>query len=683
MIDVKRFRDKLSGRIRFPEDVSSKKILYATACRSPYPSGNIESIEIPELPEDCYVIDYKKIPGAKTFQFPLGEMPILANRKITYPGEPILLVGAPSKDLLKDLVDKIEINISPEPEWPPLSLELVENVQFERHFLRGEAEKILEKDEYIGDEDFFTIEEQAPTSRLSAHVSCQKEGPRFIIHSVNQWPSLVRKNVAAVLKLRRDQILLRNYPTDNNQESRLWYTAFTACHAALLCQASKRTVSFLINEEQNIDLTPTRGKTEIYMKGALSSEGDLLALKVDFALDVGAYGILTPELIDRMTLACTGVYQCRNVEITGRGIRTNHIPRGFFPDLNVSQMFYAIECFMDNLIRQGGFSPYEWKKENRVRKGNLFMGNSSLTKPTPLVKIMESLKLNSDFQRKHMSYQLLQDHRENISQNQESFRRGIALSLAYGGNDFLYNHTDLTSMTVRAVLDKEGVLTIYLPLQPSMNRIKKRWAQIAAEILQIEDTNQVVFLFDQERQNGGPLTAGRKITHVTRLIELCCEQIQKRRFRDPLPLDVTRRYSRQESRWDKEKMDGIPFYGLSWGGCTAEIELDTATEEMTIKYIHIVLDGGLILDEPSARITVERGLHQALDNALGMDWRERYPFPAYDVDFISTGNQSYGIDGLVQSLIPSALAGAIKQASGRKGYMLPLEVGLLREDETR
>jgi CO/xanthine dehydrogenase Mo-binding subunit len=683
MVNEKRFKDKLSGKVRFPEDVRSKKTLFAKAYRSPYPSGIIESITLPELPADSYVIDYKGIPGNKTFHFPQGKMPLLAHREVTYKGEPILLVGAPTKKQLFRLLEQIKVVIEPVPERPPLSLELGENVEYERHFLRGEAEKILNRDDHISDEDFFSIESQAPTTRLSAQVSCQKEGPRFIIHSVNQWSSLLKKNAASSLKIRQDQIILRNYPCENSQESRLWYTALSGCHAALLCQLSKRTVNFIIDEQENIDLTPHRGKTEIYMKGALSHEGDFMALKVDFALDVGAYGILTPELIDRMTLACTGVYQCRHVEFTGKGIRTNNVPRGFFPDLNVSQIFHAVETFTNNLIRQGGFPTYEWKFENRVRKGNLFLGNSTLGKGTPLTKIMEMLKQNSDFFRKNISYQLLNDQRENISQEQEPFRRGIALSLAYLGNDFLYNHIDLTTLTVRALLDKEGQLTLFLPVPPGMDRIKKQWALKVMDILSLKKTKDVIFQFDQERINGGPLTAGRTISHITRLIELCCDQIQKRRFRDPLPLDVTRRYSRQESRWNNDTLDGIPFYGLSWGGCTVEVEMDPATADLKIKYIHFVLDGGLIQDEPSSRVTVERGLHQAMDNSLGKDWRKRYPFPTYEVDFLSSGNSSYGIDGLVQSLFPPALAGAINQASGRKGYTLPLEEGLMSEDETK
>ena len=281
-----------------------------------------------------------------------------------------------------------------------------------------------------------------------------------------------------------------------------------------------------------------------------------------------------------------------------------------------------------------------------------------------------------------MSYQLLQDQRENLSQNRESFLRGISLSLAFGGNDFLYNHTDLTTMTVRAVLDKEGELTLYIPLQPSMDRMKKRWALRASEILGLEEPDKVSFQFDQERQNGGPLTAGRGVTHITRLIELCCKQIQKRRFRDPLPLDVTRRYSCQDSRWDNNRLDGTAYFGLSWGGCVTEVELEQATEEMRIKHVWFVIDGGLIQDEPTARITVERGLYQAMDNALGKDWQKRYPFPSYEVDFLSSGNQSLGIDGLVQCLFPPALSCAINQASGRKGYTLPLDTGLLTEDET-
>ncbi|MBN2628666.1 MAG: xanthine dehydrogenase family protein [Spirochaetales bacterium] len=680
-MNEKRFREKLAGRIRFPEDVSSKKTLFARALRSPYPSGTIEKIELPPLPEDAFIMDYHTLPGSKTFQLPLGEMPLLTESRISYRGEPILLVGASREEELNEILAGISLTIIPEPELPPLSLDQRENVQYERHFLRGEAEKILEKEDLIQDEDFFVIESQEPSTRLSAQVSCQKEGNRYIIHSVNQWPSQLRKNAASALKIRRDQIILRNYPHDNNQESRLWYTSLTACHAALLCQLSKRPVRFLIDEEENRLLTPARGKTEIYIKGALSSEGDLLALKVDFALDVGAFGLMTQEIIDRMTLACTGVYQCRNLEITGSGIRTNRMPTGFFSDLNQAPILFAVESFTNNLIRLGGFEPYEWKIENRIRKGNLFLGESTLAKPTPLLKIMENLTTSSDFQRKHTSYQNLQDQRLSLSENRESFHRGIAMSLAYSGNDFLYNHTDLTTAAVRGVLDKEGYLQLYLPIQPGIDRTKKRWAQMAASLLSLEGPDRVSFFFDQEKMNGGPLSAGRSITHITRLIELCCENIQKKRFRDPLPIDVTKRYSRQESRWDKDKMDGVPFHSLSWGGCVVEVEIDQESYELKMRNIWFVLEAGLILDEPSSRVTVERGLYLALENSLGKDWQKRYKFPSYQVDFISTGNTPQGLGGLVQSLFPPALACAINQASERKGYTLPLEEGLLTEDD--
>jgi CO/xanthine dehydrogenase Mo-binding subunit len=526
----KRFREKLSGRVRFPEDVTSKQIIHGGALRSPYPSGIIEEIKIPKLPPDCYVIGYENIPGTKKMQLPQGEMPIMANRHVSYLGEPLLLVGAPTRKQLRSLINSIEIRITPEPELSPISLDSRENIIYERHFNRGEAEDTLERDDLVLDEDFYSIAAQIPTTRSSPHVSCQREGNRYIIHSVNQWPSMVKKNTASVLKIRRDQIILRNYTTDNCQDSRLWSTILNSCYAALLCQASKRPVRFLLEDDWNALLTPRRGKVEFYVRGAQTTEGDLLALKIDFVQDVGAYGLLTPELIDRMVMAASGVYHCRHLEISGRGIRTNNPPSGVLPDFNLAPLFFAIESFVHNMARNCGISPYEWKEKNLIRRGNLFLGASTVPPNTNLSPLINKLMENSDYQRKEMSYQMLYEQKESISSNNESFQRGISYSLAYLGNDFLYNHTDLTTMTVRGVLNKEGELTLYLPVQPGMDRIKRVWAKIATDILQLENKSLVSFSFDQERMNGGPSTAGRNIIHVTRLIELCCEQISEEKI---------------------------------------------------------------------------------------------------------------------------------------------------------
>lgn len=675
-MDEKRFREKLAGRVRFPEDVSSKNMLYCRAIRSPYPSGNIEEIILPPLPEGCIVLGAEDIPGPNRIQIPQGEMPLLASGKVSYRGEPILLVGAPSLKKLTELLTSISVRITPEPELPPLSLDLRENIAYERTFYRGEAEKILEKIDLLQDEDFYSADSLRPETNLSAQVSCRNEGNRIIIHSVNQWPTMVRKNVASLLKIRRDQVVLRNYPGENSRDAFLWFPILTSCYAALLSRHSRRTVRFILTQDERERILPPRGKVEFYIRGAQTTDGNLLALKVDFVMDAGAYPLLAPELIDRMVLASSGLYHCRHLEISGRAIKTNQPPTGPSPDFNMAPVFFALESFSDNMARSCGISPIQWKRMNLVKRGTLFMGGSLAPVGMDMVRLMDRIGEISDFNRKESSYQLLLEQKRSISSNNESFQRGMALSLAYIGNDFLYNHVDLTTLSVRATLDKKGEVKIYLPLLPGTDKIKKSWALRASAILGLDDTALVSFHFDQKRINGGPSAAGRNITHITRLVELCCEQIQKKRFRDPLPISVTRRYSRQVSRWDREAMTGTPFYNLSYGGAAVEVEIDQETFKLTIRKVWFVLDCGLVADEASARTTVERGLYQSMESLFGDRWFEFHDFPRFDVEFISAGNQCRGLDGLVQSLFPPALACAVNQALGMKGYTLPLHDGI-------
>ena len=51
-MDEVKFRNRLAGQIRFPEDLTNKKMVHARLIRAPYSQGLLEGIELPELTDD-------------------------------------------------------------------------------------------------------------------------------------------------------------------------------------------------------------------------------------------------------------------------------------------------------------------------------------------------------------------------------------------------------------------------------------------------------------------------------------------------------------------------------------------------------------------------------------------------------------------------------------------------------
>ena len=58
----------------------------------------------------------------------------------------------------------------------------------------------------------------------------------------------------------------------------------------------------------------------------------------------------------------------------------------------------------------------------------------------------------------------------------------------------------------------------------------------------------------------------------TKLIDQCCAIIQKKRFREGLPITETKSYRRRTgAEWDEEKMTGTPFSSPSWAAAVVEV----------------------------------------------------------------------------------------------------------------
>lgn len=673
-MDDRRLKEKLSGRVRYPQDVSSKNLLHVMVLYSTEIRADLLGFELPELPQDVFFITSKDIPGKNWLDFGDGGMPLLAEKEISYKGQPLALIYGPRLDELEGFIDKIIVKTETLPPLSDLDIQESKAISYERRIQEGNSEGIFQKDENNVLEDFFETTEQWHFSFPAPYSSCQKEGPRYIIHSITQWPWMVQKNVCSTLKLRKDQVQIKTYPCENSQDSKLFIPIQTSCIVALACFLSKKTTTLTPYPTDGLFLSRGRGSIQYYLKAATNTQGDLLALKIDFSFDSGAWPIWEKEWIDKICFASTASYHCRNVEIHGKSQPTNNPPTGQFPDSALSSVFSMIELLMNSLALQCKGDILQWKKKNILRKGNGFFTGALLTKEPGLDKLIDEVVERSDFKRKHSSYQYQSGRDSHHSLGIGS--RGIGLSTAYLPSGFLTNNSDLYGAAVSLKLNQEGQLSISLPFQPGHKQLYKYWALTASEMLNI-DQKQIQFLINNQPLLAGPGTLGRNITVINQLILNGLQWINKRRFRDPLPLEVTRRYRKKTAKWNDSGFTGNPFQFLSWGAMTVELMTDEETGYIDIKQIHIALDTGPLMIPSLASSVVERGLRQAHNWLTGSFQIPRVNFPGFkdripfNVFWQRSQSQPRSLDGLVQILYPAAFLQALSQATGQSQHNIP------------
>ncbi|GHU53833.1 hypothetical protein FACS1894200_14300 [Spirochaetia bacterium] len=260
---------------------------------------------------------------------------------------------------------------------------------------------------------------------------------------------------------------------------------------------------------------------------------------------------------------------------------------------------------------------------------------------------------------------------------------------------FLYP-SDNGEYAVEITMGKDGGLEIQTSMVSENQEYLTLWQTIASEILSI-DPSLVVLAADSDDEgpldlpDSGPATLSRNISCITQLVERCCIDIRKQRFRDPLPITVRRSWqSVRAMNWDNRNIDTNVFANMGWGAAIVEVCVDRVSYTPQIRGIWLTIDGGRLLSEKNARSELMTSSIQALGWACweDLDYEageisdfaiRHYQVPALPeippihIEFINTDDTvSRGLGELPFNIIPAAYVQAVSQAMNHPFDRIPL-----------
>ena len=131
---------KMSGKAKYVDDIKIEGMLYAKTVRSTKSKANIKKIILPDLPKGYYKVDYHDIPGKNVVSVIFDDMPVFTEKTVTYYGEPIMLIVGEDKDVITDLIAKIEIEYE---ELTPLFKRTNSAINY--HFVKGDSPKAFKE----------------------------------------------------------------------------------------------------------------------------------------------------------------------------------------------------------------------------------------------------------------------------------------------------------------------------------------------------------------------------------------------------------------------------------------------------------------------------------------------------------------------------------------------------------
>jgi CO/xanthine dehydrogenase Mo-binding subunit len=177
------------------------------------------------------------------------------------------------------------------------------------------------------------------------------------------------------------------------------------------------------------------------------------------------------------------------------------------------------------------------------------------------------------------------------------------------------------------------------------------------------------------------------VNTATRLISQGCDLIQKKRFREALPITVRKSIKSQKGKWDPEGFEGVPYSQMTYGAASVELTLDPGSLIPIISGICLAIDCGQVLHPEIARSVLESEIEQSLalcftQTAEGFTVTREIPMISRTdirIHFMKRNTIPSGIEGIAASTIPAAFMQAVNQILHKPVFSLPLTHDLIVE----
>lgn len=643
--------DKVMGKAEYIDDCPIPGCWYGGTVRSDVPHGRIVSIrQDPSFDWSKVVfVTAKDLPGPNEVAMVRRDMPILAENIVNYVSEPIALVAAPTKSLLRAALKAVKVEI--EPIEPVLTIEEAlsgeniiwgeDNVLAKFEVKRGDVDEAFKEADIIIEETYKTGHQEQLYLEPQGMVALPRDDGGVEVIGSLQCPYYIHGAMTHALKLPPHKVVIKQAVTGGGFGGKEDFPSLLAIHAAVLALKAKRPVKIIYDRAEDMVSTTKRHPSRIRHRTGVKKDGTIVAQDVDLVLDGGAYTTLSIVVLQRSLLHATGCYNIPSARILARAVATNTPPNGAFRGFGAPQSIFAIERQIDKIARTLGLNPIEVRRKNLLKSGDAFPFGQRVEDNGARLVFERALAI-SEYERKRAEY----------SKDQGPKKRGIGLSLFLHGGGFTGAGEQKINGKIKLFVAKESV-ELHVSNVEMGQGAATVLTQIAAQGLQIPFEKVRYCQPDTSKApDSGPTVASRttmivgKIVlrgteklimqlkeYVSRHFDVSLEDINYARgtfFENGTPLadffEIARRIEEErgplevigdyvhppELNWDDEKCQGDAYQGYAWGANVLEVEVDTDTWEVRPLRDTVVVDVGTAVNPLLALGQVEGGSLQGL-----------------------------------------------------------------------
>ncbi|MBI5480189.1 MAG: xanthine dehydrogenase family protein [Deltaproteobacteria bacterium] len=607
------------------------------------------------------------------------------------------------------------------PEWP-------DNKPFTYRYAHGDVKKAAAESAHVVEDEFDLTWVSHCCMGTSAIIAAFDTGGRLTLNSLTQVPFLYRRDMAAIVGMKPEDIRVIQPTIGGAFGSKLDIYPFEPI-AVHLARAARRPVRIVFSRQEEFLASPTRQPAIIKLKSGCDARGRFTFRDAYVLLDNGGHTSWGATIPFVMMQTFSSLYRVPHVRFLTDVAYTNNPYSGSFRGYGNLQATFAIEQHVDRLAEKTGLDPLKMRLLNAQEPGEE-TGQGLKFVSCGLRDCLDSAAKRSRYEEKR------------AAKKGESGRRvkrglGMASMLHVGGGAKIYRSDGCGSVLS---IDDFGKVTLVTGSTDIGQGSETVLAQIVAEVLGVHldrvkvvnsDTdvkpwdvgvhasrtsyvagNSAMMAATQARekllkaaaeQHRLPVEelslADNAVMHtpksgVAKKLEPIDRLVRSLHFSDRAELLITQAYFEPGSvKQDKEFRGNVsPTYAFGTHVVEVEVELDTGL--VKVLGVWAAHDVGKVLNALGIEGQIEGGVVMGLGYALTEQlkiergkvlnpaFRDYHlltapEVPPIDCDYIETEDPTgpFGAKGVGEApaiCVAAAIANAVYDATGVRFTALPL-----------
>ena len=659
-------RSKVDGSAHYADDLSFGGMLHAAVARSEHAHAELLSLDTERartVPGVEAVLSARDIPGENLIPLIIPDLPVLADRRVRFVGEPIAVVAAETREAAEEAARLVRASYRPLPavfdareamrDGAPRIHERG-NVFRYIPLRKGDVAKGFAEADLIVEGEFTTPYQEHAYLETQGVICVPEADGCYSLYGSVQCPFYVHDALVRVLGVPHHRIRVVQAAVGGGFGGKEDVPSILAGLAAIAARATRRPVKLIYGRKEDIETMSKRHPSHTRIRIGAKSDGRLVACEVEYVLDGGAYATLSPVVLFRGVAHAAGPYEIPHVKVDGYAVATNKVPSGAFRGFGSPQVIFAHESLYDELAERLGIDPVEFRRRNALAIGKRTATGQLITESAGLTDCLDTVERESGWKEKRRGGAL----RPRPHDGGGARRYGIGVSaIAYG-----------VGLGARgAAHDKAGAVVKLYPdhsvhvavgnteMGQGMRTVI---SQIAAEALGLPLESVITIDADTSRvPDSGPTVASRTTLMSGRAVLDACDRIRGRIFsvasslleapanelaiangrvawkgapERSLALDevLAEFFRRRENpaaegytvspacSFDEHTGQGDAYICYSFAANVAEVEVDIETGETRVLRITTAHDIGRAINPQTAEGQIEGGVLQGIGFAL-------------------------------------------------------------------